>query len=169
VDDLPEKLWKEKDGIKLLLMGTVKEGGHGCMCPEGAMLKTMIQNLLLFRKEAVVMDMEAGIEHLGRATAQAVDRLIVVVEPGQRSIETARKIKELAEDIKLSKVSLVANKVRGDEDKVFFKDKTEGLDILGFLPFEDSILRADMQRMPPWELCPQSLQMTRLIIEKLVR
>ena len=101
VDDLPEKLWKEKNGIKLLRMGTVKKGGGGCICPESAMLKTMVQNLLLFRKEAVIMDMEAGIEHLGRATAQAVNPLIVVVEPGKRSMETARQIKSLAEDIKL--------------------------------------------------------------------
>jgi CO dehydrogenase maturation factor len=84
VDDLPEKLWKEMNGIKLLRMGTVKKGGGGCICPESAMLKTMVQNLLLFRKEAVIMDMEAGIEHLGRATAQAVNPLIVIVEPGKK-------------------------------------------------------------------------------------
>ena len=156
VDDLPEKLWKERDGIRLLLMGTVKRGGHGCMCPEGAMLKSMIQNLLLFRKEAVVMDMEAGIEHLGRATAQAVDRLIVVVEPGKRSIETARKIKELAGDINLSKVSVVANKVRSAEDKLFLEKSTEGLELLGFLPFDAQIMQADMSATPvaiapaPW-------------------
>lgn len=169
VDDLPEKLWNEKDGIRLLLMGAVKKGGGGCMCPEGAMLKTMVQNLLLFRKEAVVMDMEAGIEHLGRATAQAVDRLLVVVEPGKRSIETALKIKELANDIKLSKISLVANKVRGPEDKAYLEAATVGMDVLGYLQFDDSIRKADMERLPPWELSPGSLEITETFIEKLLQ
>jgi len=168
VDDLPEKLWKERDGIKLLLMGTVKQGGGGCICPESAMLKTMIQNLLLFRKEAVIMDMEAGIEHLGRATAQAVDRLIVVVEPGKRSIETALKIKELADDIKLNKISLVANKIRGQEDKAFLEDATRGMHVLGFIPFDDSIVKADMERLPPWELSPGSLEKVREITRQLI-
>jgi CO dehydrogenase maturation factor len=169
VDDLPEKLWKESQGIKLLLMGTVKHGGGGCICPESAILKTLIQNLLLFRKEAVVMDMEAGIEHLGRATAQAVDRLIVVVEPGKRSLETALKIKELADDIKLTRISLVANKIQGDEDRAFIKNNTEGLEVLGYLPFDDTIRQADMNRVPPWQLSPKSLETVRKITEKLVR
>jgi CO dehydrogenase maturation factor len=149
-------------------MGTVKQGGGGCICPESAMLKTMIQNLLLFRKEAVIMDMEAGIEHLGRATAQAVDRLIVVVEPGKRSIETALKIKELADDIKLNKISLVANKVRGQEDKAFLEDATRGMHVLGFIPFDDSIVKADMKRLPPWELSPGSLEKVREITRQLI-
>ncbi len=169
VDDLPEKLWKEKEGIKRGLGGPVKRGGGGCICPESAILKTMIQNLLLFRKEAVVMDMEAGIEHLGRATAQAVDRLIVVVEPGKRSLETALKIKELADDIKLTRISLVANKIQCDDDRAFIKDNTEGLDVLGYLPFDDTIRQADMNRMPPWQLSPQSLEKVREITEKLVK
>jgi len=169
VDDLPEKLWKEKDGIRLLLMGTVKQGGGGCICPESAMLKNMIQNLLLFRKEAVVMDMEAGIELLGRATAQAVDRLIVVVEPGRRSIETALKIKALADDIKLRKISVVANKIVGEKDKAFFMDNMKGLDFIGFLPFDDSIRKSDMKRVPPWVLSPASLEIVSKITEKLLQ
>ncbi len=169
VDDLPEKLWKEKDGIKLLLMGTVKQGGGGCICPESTMLKNMIQNLLLFRKEAVIMDMEAGIEHLGRATAQAVERLIVVVEPGKRSIETALKIKELADDIKLTKISLVANKVRNEHDRCFFEDNTRGMDVIGYLPFEDSIRKADMERCSPWTFSPGSLEAVRKMVEKLIQ
>ena len=115
------------------------------------------------------MDMEAGIEHLGRATAQAVDRLIVVVEPGKRSIETALKIKELADDIKLSKISLVANKVRGQEDKTFLEDATRGMHLLGFIPFDDSIVKADMKRLPPWELSPGSLERVREIAEQLIQ
>ena len=168
VDDLPEKLWKEKNGIKLLRMGTVKKGGGGCICPESAMLKTMVQNLLLFRKEAVIMDMEAGIEHLGRATAQAVNPLIVVVEPGKRSMETARQIKSLAEDIKLKNIAIIANKVRTEHDINFLKKEAGDIPILGFLSFKDDILKADMESLPPWEVCPGALDVIKGIAEKLV-
>jgi len=168
VDDLPEKLWQEINGIKLLLMGTVTHGGGGCICPESTLLKTMIQNLLLYRNEAVIMDMEAGIEHLGRATAQSVDRLIIVVEPGKRSIEAAQKIKELAVDIKLTKIALIANKVRGNEDLQFITDAAAGFDILGFFPFDDSIMQADMKRVPPWELSPSSLATAGAIADKII-
>jgi CO dehydrogenase maturation factor len=168
VDDLPEKLWKEMNGIKLLRMGTVKKGGGGCICPESAMLKTMVQNLLLFRKEAVIMDMEAGIEHLGRATAQAVNPLIVVVEPGKRSMETARQIKSLAEDIKLNNIAFIANKVRTQHDINFLKKEAGDIPILGFLPFKDDILKADMESLPPWEVCPEALEIIKEIAKKLV-
>jgi CO dehydrogenase maturation factor len=168
VDDLPEKLWKEKNGIKLLRMGTVKKGGGGCICPESAMLKTMVQNLLLFRKEAVIMDMEAGIEHLGRATAQAVNPLIVVVEPGKRSMETARQIKSLAKDIKLVNIAIIANKVRSQHCVDFLKKEAGDIPILGFLPFKDDILKADMESLPPWEVCPEALEIIKEIARKLV-
>jgi CO dehydrogenase maturation factor len=168
VDDLPEKLWKEKNGIKLLRMGTVKKGGGGCICPESAMLKTMVQNLLLFRKEAVIMDMEAGIEHLGRATAQAVNPLIVVVEPGKRSMETARQIKSLAKDIKLQNIAIIANKVRSQHCVDFLKKEAGDIPILGFLPFKDDILKADMESLPPWEVCPEALEIIKEIARKLV-
>jgi CO dehydrogenase maturation factor len=168
VDDLPEKLWKEKNGIKLLRMGTVKKGGGGCICPESAMLKTMVQNLLLFRKEAVIMDMEAGIEHLGRATAQAVNPLIVVVEPGKRSMETARQIKSLAEDIKLQNIAIIANKVRSQHCIDFLKKEAGDIPILGFLPFKEDILKADMESLPPWEVCPDALNIIKEIAVKLL-
>lgn len=139
------------------------------MCPENVMLKALIQNLLLLRKEAVIMDMEAGVEHLGRATAQAVDQLIVVVEPGKRSIETAFKIKELADDIKLSKVSLIVNKVKDEADKEFVKKNTEGFTILGYITFDLGILKSDMERVPPWQLSPQSLEAIREIAKVLLK
>jgi CO dehydrogenase maturation factor len=168
VDDLPEKLWKEKNGIKLMVMGTVKKGGGGCMCPENIILKSMIQNLLLQRNEAVILDMEAGVEHLGRATAQAVDQLIVVVEPGRRSIDTAFKIRELAEDIRLNKISVIVNKVRDDADIDFVQKNCAGLNVLGYLPFDQGIVRSDMERVPPWELSLQSLAAMREIAGKLI-
>ena len=112
VDDLPEALGREKDGVRLLVMGTVKKGGGGCICPESVLLKALINHLVLYEKDLVIMDMEAGIEHLGRGTAQGVDRLLIVVEPGQRSIETAEKVRQLTQDIGLKNISAVGSKVR---------------------------------------------------------
>lgn len=165
VADLPEKLWQEKGGIRLLKMGTVKQGGAGCICPASAMLKAMMQNLILYRNEAVIMDMEAGIEHLGRATAQAVNQLIVVVEPGMRSIETARAIRALARDLHLERVCLIANKIRSASDTDFINQHADGLDVLGFLPYDDRLMQADRLRLPAWELCPEALALMRAACE----
>ena len=167
VADLPEKLWQEKGGIRLLKMGTVKHGGAGCICPASAMLKAMMQNLILYRNEAVIMDMEAGIEHLGRATAQAVKQLIVVVEPGMRSIETARTIRALARDIHLERVCLIANKIRSASDTDFINEHADGLDVLGFLPYDDRLMQADRLRLPAWELCPEALALMRAACERI--
>jgi CO dehydrogenase maturation factor len=96
VDDIPDTLSVRLDNIKLMRLGSVKKGGAGCLCPESTLLKALVTHVVLGRDEVVIMDMEAGIEHLGRATAQAVDKLIVVVEPGRRSIDTAEHIRRLA-------------------------------------------------------------------------
>ena len=122
VDDLPEKLWKEYEGIKVMVMGQVKKGGTGCYCPENVFLKALMTHLLLARDEVIIMDMEAGIEHLGRGTAKAVDKLIIVVEPGKKSLETAARIKDLAKDIGLLDVGVVGNKVRNQGDKDFLSN-----------------------------------------------
>jgi len=168
VADLPEKLWQEKGGIRLLKMGTVKQGGSGCICPASAVVKAMMQHLVLYRNEAVVMDMEAGIEHLGRATAQAVNHLIVVVEPGMRSLETAHTIRALARDLHLERISLMANKIRTPSDADFIRAHADGLDILALLPFDDNFMQADRQRLPAWELCPEALSIMRAACARLV-
>jgi CO dehydrogenase maturation factor len=121
VDDIPDKFSRNLDGVKLIVMGTVKKGGSGCICPESVMLRALMTNMVLFRDEVVVMDMEAGIEHLGRATTRGVDCLIVVVEPGRRSVETAEHVRELAKDLGLTKVAVVGNKIRGPRMRSFSK------------------------------------------------
>jgi CO dehydrogenase maturation factor len=160
VDDIPEKFSRQLDGgnIKLIVMGGVKKGGSGCICPESVLLRTLITHLVLLRGEVVVMDMEAGIEHLGRATAKGVDRLIVVVEPGRRSIETAQHVKQLARDLGLQKVVVVGNKIRSAADREFLEKHLPDLPILGFLPFDERIIQADLQGRPPYELSPQMMQ-----------
>jgi len=138
-------------------MGTVKKGGGGCICPESVLLKALMTNIVLHRDEVVVMDMEAGIEHLGRATTRGVDRLIVVVEPGRRSIETAQHVRDLAKDLGLTKVAVVGNKTRGPEDEDFLKKNMPDLPILGFLPYDPRVIEADLTGKPPYELCPDML------------
>ena len=161
VDDIPEKYARQIDGIKLIVMGGVKKGGSGCICPESVLLRTLVTHMVLLRDEVVVMDMEAGIEHLGRATAQGVDRLIIVVEPGRRSIETAMHVKELAEDLGLKKVAMVGNKIRSASDEEFLKKNLPDLPILGFIPFDDKIIEADLDGRPPYEAVPALLEVAR--------
>jgi len=148
VEDLPDELSLKKDGIRLLVMGTVKGGGSGCVCPESVLLKTLITHLVLQRDEVIIMDMEAGVEHLGRGTSQAVDRLLIVVEPGRRAFETAEKIMKLGADIGLKKVSIVGNKIRKDSDREFIRENAKSIEILGFLPFSEEVIEADMKGLP---------------------
>ena len=167
VDDIPDQFSRNLDGVKLIVMGTVKKGGAGCICPESVMLKALLTNIVLFRDEVVVMDMEAGIEHLGRATTRGVDHLIVVVEPGRRSIETAQHVRQLARDLGLTKVAVVGNKIRGPEDEDFLRKNIPDLPILGFLPFDSRVIEADLKGRPPYELSPDMLTAAREIGEKL--
>ncbi len=144
VDDLPDTVATEKDGIRLLVMGTVRKGGGGCVCPESALVRALMAHLVLERDEVVIMDMEAGIEHLGRGTARAVDILIVVVEPGRRSIETAHRVRQLAADIGLTRIGVVGNKVRNAREESFLRDAMPDFDFLGFIPYSEAVIQADM-------------------------
>lgn len=167
VDDLPDALSAKLDNIKLMRLGGVKKGGAGCICPESTLLKALITHIVLARDEVVIMDMEAGIEHLGRATARAVDRLIVVVEPGRRSIDTAMHIKQLAGEIGLDKISLVGNKIRGEKDRQFLEQHLPDFDFLGFLPFDDALIEADLSGMSPYEADSAAKSEIIKMIEKL--
>ncbi len=145
VDDIPDRFSTTQRGIKLLVLGTVGRGGGGCICPESALLKNLVRHLFVGRTEVVILDMEAGLEHLGRGTASAVDAFIVVVEPGQRSLQTAQAIKRLAADIWIHKVYVVGNKIRNEQDKAFIRERLPGDELLGFLPFSEKAIEADMK------------------------
>jgi CO dehydrogenase maturation factor len=144
VDDLPEKYSQQHKGIRLMVMGQIKKGGSGCYCPEGSLLRSLLTYLLLYSKEVVIVDMEAGIEHLGRATAQAVDKLIVVVEPGSRSVETAHRIDKLAKDIGLRNIAIVGNKLQNKAGKKFITSSLPNFEFLGFIPYDPAISEADI-------------------------
>jgi CO dehydrogenase maturation factor len=168
VDDIPDKFAMKLDGIRLMLMGRVKRGGAGCYCPESALLQTLMSHLLLARNEVVIMDMEAGIEHLGRGTARAVDMLIIVVEPGRRSIETANSIKGLASEIGLEHLAVVANKVRNESDREFLVSNLPGFDFLGFIPYDQAVIDADHANLSPLESSEQVRNSVSEIYTKLI-
>jgi len=143
VDDLPTRFSVEHRGIRLLELGAVKMGGAGCICPESAVLRALVTHLLLRSDEVVLLDLYAGVEHLGRATADAVDAMLIVVEPTLRSLGTAAQIKKLAEDLKLPHLHLVGSKVRSDEDRRFIIEHSPGLPVLGFLSADAGVQEAD--------------------------
>ncbi len=169
VDDLPEKCAVEIDHIKFMRLGGVKKGGGGCICPSSTLLKALVSHVLLARDEVVVMDMEAGIEHLARGTAAAVDRLIVVVEPGRRSVETARNVRRLAEQIGLHRVFLVGNKIRGDDDRRFLEEYAAGFEWLGFLPYDEAIIKSDLRGVSPYEVETPAREIVRGMVGSLVK
>lgn len=167
VDDIPERFSIEHRGIRLLVMGTVDHGGSGCVCPESVVLKTLVTHVLLQRNEILIMDMEAGIEHLGRATAQAVNAFVIVVEPGRRSIQTAHTIHRLAQEIGIPRIVVVGNKVRDPSDEAFIVEQLSDLPVLGFLPYSPNAIEADLQGKPIFDMAPDMLAEAKAIAQAL--
>lgn len=143
VADIAGKYASMHAGVALLVLGAVKRGGGGCACPENVLLRALVADLILNKNEALVMDMEAGLEHLGRATTSGVDTMVIVVEPGHRSLEGAKRIVEMAGQIRLSNIKFIANKVDGPEDEDYIKSALPGFDILEFIPFSNALRRVD--------------------------
>jgi CO dehydrogenase maturation factor len=168
VSDLPEKLSIDVDGVRLMVLGGVKTAEGGCICPESVLLKVLVGHLILARNEFVVLDMEAGLEHLGRGTARAVDKMIVVVEPGTRSIETAHQIRRLSEELGIKELLIVANKIRSEKDKNFLLKNMSNFHFLGFLPFSDKIIEADLDEKPPYEKDPEGLEIVSHMIQDVI-
>lgn len=148
VDDLPERFSVDARGVRLLVLGTVETGGKGCMCPEGAVLKALMQHLLLRISDDVILDMEAGLEHMGRASAKGVDAMIAVVEPGMRSVHTARRIQGLAGQIGIERIFVVANKLSSPEQREKLDRALSGQIIIGTLPLDAGLARADLEGRP---------------------
>ena len=163
VSDLPDKLAKNINGVKLLVMGTVDTGGSGCVCPEHVMLKAILTNLVFRRDDVVIMDMEAGLEHLGRGTASMMDQFIVVIEPGARSVQTYRNVKRLAKDLGVKQVRVVANKVRNESDEAFVRGAIPAEDLLGCIHYNPDIIDADRQGKSPYDFSPAAIEEIRQI------
>jgi CO dehydrogenase maturation factor len=155
VDDIPERFSVLHRGVRLLEMGSVETGGSGCICPEAAILKTLFTHLMFRKDEVLLLDMYAGVEHLGRATVDFVDAMLVVVEPTRRSLGTAAQIKKLANDIGLKRLYLVGNKVRNADEAKFLEAESLGLPLLGFLPANLAVQEADRLGIPVYDHVPQ--------------
>jgi CO dehydrogenase maturation factor len=154
VDDIPERFSVSYRGVRLLEMGAVDIGGSGCICPESAMLKTLFTHLLFRKDDVLILDMYAGVEHLGRATVDFVDAMLIVIEPTRRSLGTAAQIKQLAADIGLTRLWLVGNKVRNDDDAEFIIKETPELPILGLFPADLAVQEADRSGIPVYDFVP---------------
>lgn len=154
VDDLLEKYGVEcKDNVTLLVLGTIQTGGGGCFCPESALLRRLLSHLVR-KEEVLIMDMEAGVEHLGRGTTRNIDILLIVVEPGQRSIETASRIKKLAKDLGLKRIVAVLNKSRGQfhDEEIARRLRDLDIDMIGSIPFSEKSMESDLRGMSPMEI-----------------
>lgn len=167
VDDIPDMLAKEKNGVKLLVLGTVETGGSGCVCPEHVVMKRVISHLIIQRDDVVIMDMEAGLEHLGRGTTDMMDQFIVVIEPGSRSVQTYQHIVKLAADLGIRTVRVVANKVRTPEDEAFIRAHIPEENLLGIVHFSDDVSEADRVGRSPYEYSEQTVAEIRAIKDRI--
>lgn len=169
VDDIPERFSVVYRGVRLLEMGSVDLGGSGCICPESAMLKTLFTHLLFRKDDVLILDMYAGVEHLGRATVDFVDAMLVVVEPTRRSLGTAAQIKKLANDIGLTRLWLVGNKVRNADEAAFLEKETPGLPVLGTLPADLGVQEADRLGIPVYDYVPALREAANKMAVELVK
>jgi CO dehydrogenase maturation factor len=152
VDDLPDDMGVNYQGVKLLLLGCIPQGGGGCFCPENVLLKNLVRHLLVQREEVLIIDMEAGLEHLGRGSTGYVDALIIVVEPGQRAINTAKQIKKLGEDLHIKRIMIVGNKVTSEEDRRIIEENLSEFPVLGHMSFNSKVLQADKEGKSPYDI-----------------
>lgn len=167
VDDLPDKLSSEINGVKLMILGTVKAGGSGCVCPEHVILKRILSHLIVARDEVVIMDMEAGLEHLARGTTDWVDAFIVVIEPGARSVQTYHSVKRLAADLGIHQVFVVANKVRDAADEDFIRSQIPAEDLLGMIHYSGKVADADRKAASPYDIADDAVEEIRSIKKKI--
>ena len=143
VSDIVEQCATRHNGVAMMVLGAVEKGGSGCACPESVLLRALVSDMVLFKDQALILDMEAGVEHLGRATARGVDVLVVVVEPGQRSIDCSRRVQRMAGDIGLRNVKAVGNKIATDEEAQFVRDALDDIELLGCIPYSQSLRAGD--------------------------
>ena len=151
VSDVADFYSYKHRGVALLVLGAVKAGGSGCACPESTFVRALVTDLVMFKKDTLIMDMEAGIEHLGRATSQGVDVMLVVVEPGQRSIDCALLVERMSKQIGIKRILFVANKITGEEDRAFVREALPGREILAFLPYTSDLKNADRDGVCPYD------------------
>lgn len=167
VKDIPETYSLKRDHIRLLTLGRAKKGGAGCYCPEGVFLKRLLGHLILQSSEMVILDMEAGVEHLSRGTTGSVDAFIVVVEPGKRSLQTAADVRRMARDLGIKSIFVVGNKVGSPEELAFLKENFPDSEFLGAISFDRSVIDADLKGIAPYDAGSPVVAETAAILDKL--
>jgi CO dehydrogenase maturation factor len=148
VSDVPEEYWHETNGLKLLVLGAITQAGGGCACPEGSFLKALLTHTMLQRKEVVMVDLAAGVEFMGRASVQGIDALVLVVEPGARSIETANKMSQMARKLGIGLVGAIVNKIVEPSQADLIESQLTDAVLLGTLKYSRALQEADLNRTP---------------------
>ncbi len=160
-------------GVNLLVMGTVPYAGGGCMCPANTVIRALLHHLIVKRKEAVIMDMEAGVEHMGRATAEHVDTMLIVTDSSTKSMDTARKLHALAKELGIKRILLIGNKVKNPEESRLIEEfaNKNSMSLHGLVPYDEHVLKADMKGETPLKNAETSKAVTaiREMGEKLLR
>ena len=152
VDDIVQKYALTSPlGVNLLVMGTIRSVGGGCTCPANALIRVLLRHLIVERDEAIILDMEAGIEHFGRATAKHVDVMLAVADANMKALEVAKKIFQLSKEAGIEKTFLLGNKIKNkvEEELLIDFSKENNLPILGFIPYDSSVFEADMKGTTP--------------------
>ncbi len=157
VSDIPDTFCIDHKGIKLLVLGAIQKGGSGCACPENVLLRSLLSEIILNRDEVVIVDMEAGIEHLGRATSRSIDRMLIVVEPGSRSISTVKTILRLAREIGIESFGIIGNKVQDKTQESWIRKQFPQDLLLGMVSYREIIREADQSQRPLIELLDENL------------
>lgn len=168
VSDLPEQYWLEVDGVKLLVLGDITAAAGGCACPEGAFLKAMLSHIILQRQEVVLVDLAAGVEFMGRASVQGTDVLVVVVEPGARSIETANNIATMAKQLGISRVAAIANKITRPEQSELIRARLSDMVFLCDIEYDPALAEADLHQRSVFETDIPAVVQLRRAKEKLM-
>jgi len=168
VSDLPEKYWLEVGGLKLLVLGGITQAGAGCACPEGAFLKALLTHTILQRQELVLVDLAAGLEFMGRASVLGIDALIIVVEPGGRSIETANNVAKMARELGIKNVAAIANKITETAQTDVIKSQLKDVALLGSLRYSRSVQEADLEFRPVFHACPELVDALKDAKDKLM-
>ncbi len=168
VDDIPEKYWAEHDGVRLLRIGTIQAAGTGCACPENTLLKNLMHHIVVERDETVILDMEAGLEHLGRGTTGGMDALVIVIEPGQKSLELAGRIDKLATGLGIKRIVFVGNKVAAPADETAIRSAVPADRLIGFIPYDAGIRESDLRGTPTFTAAsPAAIQAVTDIASRL--
>lgn len=167
VDDIAGKFGVVgPDNVKLLVLGTVERGGSGCMCPASSFMKALLRHVLLKMNSVVILDMEAGVEHLGRGTTRGIDIMLIVVEPGARSIETAGRVVELARQIDIKKFGAIINKAGDDVEEIRERLDEYGIPVVGVIPYDQALVQADMENIAPVDKGGAAVEEIKNILEK---